>query len=108
MPSYARINNGVVAETLDTDQDIKAMFHPDLIWVPCGREVLPGWVFDQCEFTLPPPPVLTAAETRQDILDQIVALEAGQDRALREAALTGDLSRLQTIDDTVAALRRLL
>ena len=36
---------------------------------------------------------------------QIVALEAGQHRAIREATLTGDKTRLQKLDDDIAALR---
>ena len=36
---------------------------------------------------------------------QIAALEAGQHRAIREATLTGDKTRLQKIDDDIAALR---
>jgi hypothetical protein len=36
---------------------------------------------------------------------QIRALEAGQDRCLREAALTGDKTRLQAIEDQIQVLR---
>ena len=36
---------------------------------------------------------------------QIAALEAGQHRAIREATLTGDKTRLQKLDDDIAALR---
>lgn len=33
MKTYARINEGVVVELLETDGDITKMFHPDLIWI---------------------------------------------------------------------------
>ena len=36
---------------------------------------------------------------------QIAALEARQHRAIREATLTGDKTRLQKLDDDIAALR---
>lgn len=36
---------------------------------------------------------------------QIAALESGQHRAIREATLTGDKTRLQKLDDDIAALR---
>ena len=36
---------------------------------------------------------------------QIVALEDQQGRAIREATLTGDKTRLQKLDDDIAALR---
>ena len=36
---------------------------------------------------------------------QIAAIEAGQHRAIREATLTGDKTRLQKLDDDIAALR---
>jgi hypothetical protein len=38
---------------------------------------------------------------------QIAALEAAQGRAIREATLTGNKTRLQAIDDQIASLRKL-
>lgn len=43
-----------------------------------------------------------------EIAERIVALEARQARAIREAVLTGNSARLQAIDEEIAALRRLL
>ena len=43
--------------------------------------------------------------TNNKIKAQIAALEAGQHRAIREATLTGDKTRLQKLDDDIAALR---
>ena len=43
----------------------------------------------------------------RDVKAEIAALEAGQARAVREAAL-GDKTHLQVIEDKIAALRELL
>lgn len=40
-----------------------------------------------------------------EIADRIMALEAKQPRAIREAVLTGSDVRLRAIDDEIAALR---
>ena len=39
------------------------------------------------------------------IKQQIAAIEAGQHRAIREATLTGDKTRLQKLDEDIATLR---
>lgn len=36
MKRYLRVEQGVVVEVFETDQDIKEMFHPDLVWVECN------------------------------------------------------------------------
>ncbi|QUN38588.1 hypothetical protein KEH56_10100 [Burkholderia cenocepacia] len=46
MKTYARIDSGVVQEILQTDGDIKKMFHPALVWVDITTETpspQPGW-----------------------------------------------------------------
>lgn len=35
MSRYLRIENGIVVEEFETNQDIKELFHPDLIWIEC-------------------------------------------------------------------------
>ena len=55
-----------------------------------------------------PPPPKTPEQISAEILAQIVALEATQPRAIREAVLTGDTSRLAVIDAEIAALRKQL
>ena len=57
---------------------------------------------------LKPPPPKTPEQISAKILAQIVALEATQPRAIREAVLTGDTSRLAAIDAEIAALRKQL
>lgn len=48
---YARIENGVVFEFIETEHDIKELFHPDLVWVPVTPEVEIGDLFDGTSFT---------------------------------------------------------
>ena len=55
MKTYARIQNGVVAEIFETDGDIAQMFHPSLTWVECSSTVEPGYVYANGEFGKPEP-----------------------------------------------------
>ena len=45
------------------------------------------------------------AQTRAETITKIQALESTQPRAIREAVLTGDKTRLQAIEDQIAELR---
>jgi hypothetical protein len=53
--TYARIDNGVVAELLKTDADVTKLYHPDLIWVDItGRnDIAEGWTYDGTNFQAP-------------------------------------------------------
>jgi hypothetical protein len=55
--SYARIENGTVAELFTTSQPISEIFCPELTWVPvpAGSAVVPGWSYDGTSFAAPPP-----------------------------------------------------
>lgn len=55
MRTYARIQNGIVAEVLKTDGDITRMFNPALVWVDVSSQtdVAEGWHFDGTQFTKP-------------------------------------------------------
>ena len=55
MRTYARIQNGIVAEVLKTDGDITCMFNPALVWVDVSSQVdvTEGWHFDGTNFTAP-------------------------------------------------------
>ncbi len=79
MRTYARIQDGCVAELLKTDGDITAMFNPELVWIDVSAQpsVAEGWQFNGTTFTTPvivPPtaPVVTLAELQA----QIAALSA--------------------------------
>jgi len=54
------------------------------------------------------PEMAAAAEARRTTLAKIRELEAGQARAVREAVLTGDPTRLAAIEAQIAELRRQL
>jgi hypothetical protein len=60
MKTYARIQNGVVAEFIGTNGDITEMFHPDLVWVPCDgvTGIAIGWHYAGKTFSAPPPVVV--------------------------------------------------
>lgn len=100
MATKARIENGIVREILTAEPF--PPFHPSLVWAECGAEVKEGWTWDGKVFT---EPVLSAEELNAPIKSEIVALEATQPRAVREATLTGDKTRLQAIEDQIAELR---
>jgi len=46
MTRYARIDEGLVVEIIETDLDITTLYHPALIWVPCDNNVQYGWSWD--------------------------------------------------------------
>ena len=55
MRTYARIQNGIVAEVLKTDGDITHMFNPALVWIDVSSQadIREGWHFDGTHFTAP-------------------------------------------------------
>jgi len=64
MNTYARIQNGVVAELLQTASDPSSLFNPALVWeavTTSGVEI--GWLFSNGSFSAPTPappaPVIT-------------------------------------------------
>jgi hypothetical protein len=84
--SYARIENGIVAELFNTSQPIDGMFCPELTWVPvpAGAGVVPGWVYDGTSFAAPSPQAQTSAmpPTIAELQAQLSAL-ATQINALK-------------------------
>jgi hypothetical protein len=63
MKTYARIDNGIVAELFETDGDITEMFHPDLQWIDItamSPAPQPGWTYSGSAFAEPAGP--SAAE----------------------------------------------
>ncbi|EPG4957838.1 hypothetical protein M2O49_000463 [Citrobacter amalonaticus] len=48
---WALIIDGIVNEV--TDINPEGRFHPSLAWIPCSTEVLPGWQYDDGEFSVP-------------------------------------------------------
>lgn len=65
MKTYARIDNGVVAELIETEGDIAAMFHPSIVWIDVtDAEPQPavGWTYDGEAFAEPAAPPEPTAE----------------------------------------------
>ena len=56
MKTYARIQDGLIAELLKTDGDITSMFNHALVWMDISSQpnVGEGWHFDGTKFTPPP------------------------------------------------------
>jgi hypothetical protein len=85
MRTYARIQNGIVAEVLKTDGDITRMFNPALVWVDVSSraDVIEGWHFDGSNFTAPTTNHTSAqAPSIAELQAQLAALSA-QIAALR-------------------------
>ena len=89
MKTYARIQDGLVAELLATEQDITSMFNPALTWIDVSSraDIGSGWRFDGTDFTppipstppTPPPPII--AELRAQIAMLSAQLAALSDRS---------------------------
>lgn len=82
---YARIDGGVVAEIIQTDGDIKLMFHPSLVWVPCDSVdgIAQGWGYADGVFS---------AQTTE--ADQALAAANYNYKALRAAAFRAEADPL--------------
>ena len=80
MKTYARIQDGLVAETLKTEGDITSMFNPALVWVDVSSrpDIAEGWQFDGTNFSPPPapPPAAPATATIAELQAQLAALSA--------------------------------
>lgn len=77
--TYARIQDGIVAEVLKTNADIATMYSPMLVWVDVTTQVgiRDGWRFDGKTFS--PPAALTSnvsAPTIAELRAQLAALGA--------------------------------
>ena len=48
MKTFARLQDGLVAELVTTEQPIHMLFHPDIIWLDVSGEpaVTTGWLSD--------------------------------------------------------------
>ena len=86
MKMYARIQDGLIAELLQTDSDITSLFNPALTWVDVSSlsDIAEGWHFDGTNFTRPSPlPPAAPGPTITELQTQLAALSA------QIAALTG-------------------
>ncbi len=56
MAAYARIDNGTVCEIVNTELDIRALYHPSLQFVACPPETEIGDLYADDVFSPPPGP----------------------------------------------------
>ena len=88
---FARVEDGQVAEIFATDQDIKKLFHPGILWLPAdgvtGLRV--GWAWDGGHFTPPVPTPGSSAPTQQGLGMQIAALQQQLNGLVAEARALG-------------------
>jgi hypothetical protein len=84
--TFARIQDGAVAELFATDADISQLFAPALVWVDVTEipGVVQGWLYDGSAFTAPPPVAAPPAPSLADLEAQLQAL-AAQIAALSKA-----------------------
>ncbi len=75
MKTYARIQDGVVAELFETDADINQLFHPDLVWKECGPGTQVGDVFEAGLFSRPAIPISRLRDAKAAELDGACAAE---------------------------------
>ena len=79
MKTYARIQDGLIAELLKTDSDITNMFNPALFWVDVSShaDIAEGWHFDGTNFTPPPaPPPAAPLPTIAELQAQLAMIGA--------------------------------
>jgi len=84
--TFARIQDGAVAELFATDADISSLFAPALVWVDVTgiSGVAQGCLYDGSAFTAPPPVAAPPAPSLADLQAQLQAL-AAQIAALTKA-----------------------
>ncbi len=99
MKTYARIQDGLVVELLETDNDIAKMFHPDLIWVECGAGTQQGWIYDGADFRRP----VTVEPELQ--IPQAVTRRQGRLALIDAGKLTAVEAAIDAIEDPVEKLK---
>ena len=108
MRNYARIENGVVMEQLETDGNIADMFPPQLIWIDVtGIDgVADGWIATENngEFTVTAPPAVIPRP------EEILAVNsATRDQMLAVAAVRiAPLQYAVDLDDATASEAEML
>jgi len=72
MKTYARIYDDKVVELLEVDDNfnMSSAFNESLMWVECGPDVVPNWVYKDGVFSPPVPVVPSDDELRIAVLAQ--------------------------------------
>jgi len=80
LKTYARIQDGAVAELIHTDASISTLFHPGMTWIDVSGQptVGEGWTFDGTRFAPAAMPVEQPARlpTMPQILADLASLKA--------------------------------
>lgn len=79
LKTYARIQDGAVAEVIHTDASISTLFHPGMTWIDVSGQptVGEGWTFDGTRFAPAAMPVeLAGLPTMPEILADLASLKA--------------------------------
>ncbi|MGI4801648.1 MAG: hypothetical protein ACRYG8_47990 [Janthinobacterium lividum] len=68
---YARVEQGIVREILETNQRIEELYHPDLLWVDIQDkpDVRPGWIVGHEGFAPPEPEEVAPVAPPVDIAE---------------------------------------
>ena len=76
MKMYARVEQGVVRELVETDQPIESLYHPGLFWMDVWGVpgVCPGWIRTQEGFLPPEPEKVAAAKPTIGIAELVSRL----------------------------------
>ncbi len=77
MTMYARVEQGIVRELVETDQRIEDLYHPDLLWVEIGDapDVRPGWIVGHEGFAPPEPENVMVVAPPIDITELVRRVE---------------------------------
>lgn len=78
MKTYARIEDGQVAELFQTDGDISQMFHPSLVWMDVTNsnpQPQPGWEYANGAFIQPVENLTQAQAAQSDLVNAACAAQ---------------------------------
>lgn len=101
MSTYARIQNGIVAELFapPAGVTITECFHPDLTWIECDGTpgVAPGWTYSKGTFSAPAAPKPTLAQKAQAMLSAGCQIASTGTPALNGTYAVDSLSQMHVV-----------
>lgn len=109
MKKYARVENSVVVELMDTDGDIKSMFHPALDWrdVSAAVGIVEGCVITPQGYIQPIKRVVTLDETSSAAKAALLQIDLDSIGAIRDYILSkADAPQLLKDKEAAATIER--